>query len=462
MYVRTTRTRSPKPLAPHLNLPLLRVTALLLLIVAGIGCASGPRALDYTAATSRAMADSDYNNMASRSQTLAAMDVITVASIAGEPHAIAEAIGVIEENAGASRGALAGAISMATLEGARRYIGETYERSYASIVGGWAYWTMGQYENAAALWRNASMIDGESDEGYRTDLGPANYLLAKWYYRKGGSGDLTNANIYRQRFLNSHPRAAHFVSDDALNRHNLVILLENGYAPLKTATGPQGSILEYGAEHVEFAYATVTANGRNLGRSMNIYDSRSQAVHSLRPNAKVVWQALRGTAVAAGVGYGVYKLTDDPALGVFAAAFLQLLPADLRQWRGVPAELHLISAALPPGLYDIQINFVTNRGDESILRTEFERVGIDDRYETIILARPLPGVNKRRLPIPGAKPKIFPDAKARARPDAPTIFPSGINPEEWEKSPIYRYLPDPPTVREKGEARRQAELQAAP
>jgi len=369
--------------------------------------------------------------------------VVTVASIAAEPRAVADAVGVIEENAGAARGALAGAISMATLEGARRYIGETHERAYASIVGGWAYWTMGQPENAAALWRNAALIDGESDEGYREDFGAANYLLARWYWRKG-MGDRENANIYLARLLATYPDARTYANPDAFEKHNLVILVENGFGPQKTATGPQGSILEYSPGEPEFPYALVAVDGLGVGRTVPILDMRDQATHSLRPNAKVVWQALRGTAVAGAVGYGVYKLTDDPALGVFAAAFLQLLPADLRQWRGIPAQLHVLSAYIPPGIHDIRIDTATGRGTVG-MRIEFDRVPIGADLETMILVRPVRGIVERRLPAPDGKPSLAADKKAAANPGSATIFFSSVNPEDWEKSPLYRYLP--PAVR---------------
>lgn len=440
--------------------PLPMAAMLAVMLLGMVGCAHGPRALDYRAATARAMASSAYGNPSSRSQTLAAMDVVTVASIAGEPRAITEALGVIEENAGAERGALAGAISMATVEGARRYIGETYERAYASIVGGWAYWVLGQHENAAALWRNAAMIDRESDEGYREDFGAANYLLARWYWRKGGAGDRKNSEIFTERLLAVQPNARPFANPEAYEKHNLVVLVENGFGPRKLATGPQGSILEYSEGEPDFPYATVRIDGLQAGRTVAILDMRDQAVHSLRPTAKVIWQAMRGTAVAGAVGYGVYKLTDDPALGVFAAAFLQLLPADLRQWRGVPAQLHVFSAQVPPGIHDIRIEAVSGWGQTGRLFAEYVSVPVGIERETILLVRMVPGVEKRSLPALTLRPTLAPDRRAPADPRATVVFPSAINPEDWEKSPLYRYLPPPATPAEKAQLRRDEEESA--
>ncbi|MDX2176174.1 MAG: hypothetical protein SF028_06860 [Candidatus Sumerlaeia bacterium] len=439
--MKANKGRTARPRQPGSPWRALAGAALLALA----GCAApNARLLDYRAATARAIATSSYQDPYARGNTLAAMDAVTVASLANEPRIVAQSVGMIEENAGAERGALAGAVSLATWEGARRYIGETFERAWASVAGGAAYWQLGQHDNAAALWRNAAQIDGESDEGYREDYGPANFLLAKWYSTRRNEPD--NARIYRDRLLRSAPQAQPIATDAALAGDNVVLLLENGFGPRKLAEGPQGSILEYSEVTREWSFARLRANGRAVGNdSVNLVDMRLQAAKSLRPLTKEVWQAIRGTAVATGVGYGVYELTDDPALGVLAALTTKALPADQRQWLAVPGEVHAISARLEPGVYDFEIEFFGPGGaPRPELRTTYRGVEVGDGWDAMLLVRPFAGLGERRLPDPAAPPTILADKKAAANPEAPVVLRSGVPDREWTRNPLYRYLPPAP------------------
>lgn len=418
--------------------------AWVLLLVLGsllaTGCSPRARSLDYDAGLARAMANRDYTNIASRKNTLAAMDVVTVASIAQRPRPILDAVGLIEENAGASRGNLAGAVSLATWEGARRYIGETYERAYASIIGGWAYWSLGQHENAAAMWRNAAAIDGESSQGYREDFGAANFLLAMWYSRRPGEEE--NMRIYLSRLLATHPQASDFANEDALRDMNLIVLVEIGVGPVKETTGPQGSILVYGDDIRPFVGADVFIDGQNRGRSSSILAVRVNAEKSLRPTEKVVWQAIRGTAVAAAIAYGVYRVTGDPVLAVLSAIVIKALPADTRQWWGVPADLQAFCATLEPGTYDIRVRPYGAWGSGLLsYEVEFKAVPVGGEFPTILLARPIPGLTSRALPWAEGRSIVQPNRKAEASPNAPIVSRGQVDSREWKKSPVYRYLP---------------------
>lgn len=423
-------------------------STLILLAALGAGCA-GPRfrSVDYRAATARALADPDFTDPGDGDQSLAAFDVITVASMVPEPTAVASAMGVIEENAGAAKANARGIASIVTIEGVRLYIGETFERAYANTVAGWAYWTMGQRQNAAALWRNAALTDRESDRGFQEDFGPAYYLLSRWYARLPRGAD--NLEYYRSRFLKTHPNAAHLVSDEALRTHNLVVLVENGRAPRKETYGPAGQLVRYGPERKDFDHAVIEVDGTPLGRTTNVFDVRLNAEHSIKADTKDAVQATKGTVLAAGAGYGAYKITDDPVLGALVFFFLMDVPdflgltsGDRRQWLGVPAEFHAFSAKVPEGTHEIVIRPVDARGSAiASQRVRYASVTVAGEAETILLVRPMYGYTERTLPPPKAQARIAADRKAAAAPNAPRIGRSAVDPDDWKRNPLYRHLP---------------------
>ncbi len=406
------------------------------------GCATARfHRLDFEAALARAKAVPAYSDPSNREHSLVSFDVVTLGSLVPDPWSVTEAVGSIEAQASGNPGTLAGAISLGTWESARVYLGDTYERAYASFVGSTAYWMLGEDDNAAALWRNALNIDQESDEGYQTDFAVCNYLLAKYYWTQPGQRD--NAEIYLERALAAFPQNP-YLDPAHLERDNVLVFIEVGDGPRKTATGPQGSVLEWVPGPSPGGPVTVEVENVATASSAAILDLYLQAVHSLRVTGKEVLQLIKGAAVAAGVGYGVYKLTDDPGWGVLAALVLQLMPADTRQWFGVPAQVQLASFELPPGTYTIRIRGGAYSYSLPLTReTILPAVEVAPYRWTILLVRPVPLlVEHPTAPPPEAHPRgIQPDPDALASPETPILDFQSLDPELKRRSPLYKYLP---------------------
>lgn len=442
------RHAPPKPVAGEtgvsrnrtLNPPLLLLLFIVPLLL--IGCA-GPRyrAVDYEAALARAKADRAYTDPTSRKNSLASFDVLTLGSLVPDPWSVREAAQNVEANASGNPGQLAGAVSLATFESTRRYLGDTFERAYASFVGSIAYWMTGEDDNAAALWRNAVDIDRESDDGYQTDFAVTHYLLAKYYWNQPGQRD--NAEIYFRNALDAFPTNP-YLTADRLENDNLVVFVEVGDGPRKTTSGPQGSMLAWEPGPSSGGAATISVdNGRIVGTAP-ILELMVQAEHSMRPTGKEVLQAAKGTAVAAGVGYGVYKLTDDPVLGILAALFLQLMPADTRQWYGVPAQVQMATFRVEPGRHTLRIRTSTHTDYFlAAQETVIDDVEVKSHRDTLVLIRPLRMMTERHaLPPPGLPERgIVADEKALAAPGSPILDVGSLERRLRKRSPLYKYLP---------------------
>jgi len=406
------------------------------------GC-SGPRyrAVDYEAALARAKAERAYTDPTSRNNSLASFDVVTIGSLIPDPWSVRQAAQNVEANASGNPGQLAGAVSLATFESTRVYLGDTFERAYASFVGSIAYWMTGEEDNAAALWRNSLDIDKESDEGYQTDFAVTDYLLAKYYWNQPGQRD--NAGIYFQRAREAFPNNP-YLTIDRLTSDNLVVFVEVGDGPRKATTGPQASMLTWEPGPQSGGPASLSVDDGRVVSTAKILDLMVQAEHSMRPTGKDVLQAAKGTVVAAGVGYGVYKLTDDPVLGILAALFLPLMPADTRQWYGVPAQVQMASFRVEPGRHTLRIR--TSTDSDYLLaaqETVISDVEVKPNHDALVLVRPLRSLTQRHALPPPEVPEggIVADEKALAAPGSPIADLGSSEGLLRRRSPLYKYLP---------------------
>lgn len=418
-------------------------TALLVSLTLAMAGCSAPRfrAVDYEAALARAKGTPAYSDPTSREHSMVSFDVVTLGSIVPDPWSVREAVGNIEANASGNPGQLAGAVSLATWESTRVYLGDTYERAYASFVGSIAYWMTGEEDNAAALWRNSQDIDQESDEGFRTDFAVTNYLLARYYWNQPGQRD--TAQIYLDRVLDVFPGNP-YVTPEHLERDNLVVLVEVGSCPRKVASGPQGSVLSWEPGPNRGGPVSISVGKGRIVQTAEILDLYVQAVHSLRVTGKKALQVIKGTAVAAGVGYGVYKLTDDPVLGIFAALALQLMPADTRQWWGVPAQVQLASFQVQPGRHTLVLRTSVDRNYQlAAQETVVHDVEVRPYRTTLVLMRPVYLMPDRwAFPPPGLpETGIPPNPAALAAPGAPVLDMNTIEGVLRGRSPLYKYLP---------------------
>lgn len=445
------RFYSPAPQScPRLFLPVFVVFALDLALLAGCG---GPRAraLDWEAALARAKAEKDYQSSSRRGHILAAFDVLALAAQAPDPWTARQASGTIEETAGGNPGALAGALSLATWESARRYLGDTHERAYASLLGGIAYWQTGEDDNAAALWRNCLDIDGESREGHRDDFTAAHYLLAKYYWNQPGQRD--TAEIYLLRALerwggNPYLAPAH------LERDNLIVLIESGAGPVKKKGGPQGATLIWSQGPFAAGVFRVEVDGRAAGRSSPVLDLYEQARFAMRAGEKEALQTAKGLAAAAAVAYGTYQATKglfgegDIILAALAAVFLQTMPADTRQWWGLPAQTHLFSARVEPGVHTLTLSCLSCGGDQAAgARTVVENVEVPEDRPVILLLRPVDGLPQRSARPPETVVRgegLAPNKDAPPRDGAPVIYLDTWSDGYLRRSSLYKYLPPAP------------------
>lgn len=438
---------------PRLFARLFAALGLALLAIGITGC-GGPRfrAVDYQAALARAKAEDAYTDSSDRDHSPVSFEVLTLASVVPDPWTMKVAAGNIESNASGQPGKLAGALSLATLESARVYLGETYERAYASFLGGIAYWMLGEDDNAAALWRNSLEIDKESKEGAREDFAPAHYLLAKYYWNTPGQRD--TAELYRRAAAASWPGNP-YLAPDRMERDNVVFLLEVGEGPRKTTKGPQGSILEYLRSRAPGGAVIVDVEGGPTVRTAQVLDVLQQAESSRRATGKEVLQVAKGTVATAAVGAGSFLAARQLGAGpitsaiiaIFFATQLETSPADTRQWWGIPAQLQVASVSLKPGTYSVRFRPLAEGGEQGYgQQTRIEKLRVKHADDlTIVLLRPL-----RRYPVrfaeapPGVEgPEgIAANPDALARPGS-TVIDTRETVEEAmrENSPLYIYLP---------------------
>ena len=298
-----------------------------------------------------------------------------------------------------------------TLAGERAKIfkGEHYERAMASFYLGLMLYDKGDYDNARAMFSRTLECDRETipeekrlnklarqftrkKKGgteqefitmYQTlgnDHRLAHYMLARTYNKLDQHRDseisMDHADNWQDvpvfireescgtfvgralSFDTPPPSDNPYVAKERLEKDNLVILIQMGFAPAKQTSGFEGrkDILAP-REYLE-RKAVLYVDGKRVGEAYPIFNLMHQATPTVR--------TLKDTAQT---GKAVGKFFATLAAAMVSDDLARLVDqkwsvaADTRRWGSLPNEFQLISARVEPGLHTITVLFYDQNGN---------------------------------------------------------------------------------------------------
>jgi len=284
-------------------------------------------------------------------------------------------------------GGTQGLVSLIANESAKLYKGDPYEQAMANFYDGLIYYRWGDWGNARAAFHQALMSDQASAEGHREDFAVAQFMIGKCYLKMD---EPDNARISFEKARAKYPQNPYF-SDDAINNHNVLMIIGLGRAPLKVPSGLAGSTDDYERGRYRETAANVFANGKPLGQASLAVDLLDQALTSGR-SAKDTIQTIKGGIKTGLVAAGAQQLADgegDKKLGsiLLLAGLLMPAGADIRNWDLLPGEIHVLSAKLEPGSYTFRIDFLENSTTLLDYRQVWFHVPVKAEGETVLFFR---------------------------------------------------------------------------
>jgi hypothetical protein len=218
------------------------------------------------------------------------------------------------------------------------------------------------------------------DAPYNDDFAIAHYMITRSYWK---IGDADNARIHLKKARKSYPDNPYF-SENSLDEHNVVLILQLGEGPEKISIGLAGSLDTYRLANYREDAACVEASGRDLGRTSEAVDLFYQARTSGR-SLKDAAQTAKGV-VKTGLTAAALA-DDDPSPWLVAAALLFPAGADLRQWDLLPGELHVLSAKMQPGTYTFVIDFLNDGKPMPQYRQIWHHVPVLADRDTLLVFR---------------------------------------------------------------------------
>ena len=252
-------------------------------------------------------------------------------------------------------------------ESKKGFIGEPYERVMAYYYRGILYWHAGESDNARACFRNAQIIDADTEtKTYAADYVLADYLDGFITDALGGDGADAikraneNAKMWRPPGFD---RAA-----------NVFFFVDYGNGPTKFATGEYGEELRFRCTDSPVRSARVHVNGREL-KAPPYDDLCFQATtrggrvmdHILANKAvfKSTTSTLGTAAIVTGAVLATQRDTQTAGLAVMGAGLISTIisaattpAADTRAWESLPLYLSFTFAQLPPGRQTATVEFL--------------------------------------------------------------------------------------------------------
>ncbi len=283
-------------------------------------------------------------------------------------------------------GEMRGLGSLIGPESIKVFKGDPFEKAMVDAATGVVNYALGDYENAAVGFRRALLADKDSEEGYQDDFGLAHYMLGKSLLRLG---DVEQARV---GFRNARKCAPDnpYVSFERNKQVNLTLVIDLGRAPVKEPSGVAGSIDVYRRARYPEAYAVISIDGKQAGRSAQILDLFEQARHSGR-SLKDAIQTAKGAAKLGAAGVAAFSGDDRVRLIALLIAILLPAQADIRQCELLPGEVHVFNAALPPGEHTITLQFYTADGRRLPHYAQtLSRVRVETGRETFLYCRAIP------------------------------------------------------------------------
>lgn len=308
-------------------------------------------------------------------------------------------------------------------EDRKHYVGDPYERVFASHYLGLMYYMLGQPDEALLCFDNALAVDTGDLElnEYAADFVPAMLMRARVFLEREADGDARDAlariaALPRER-RNFDPDFPWFSLESQADA-NALFFVELGDGPFFTAEGRHGRIRTLNAAAYPEAFAEIWVDGQPLGRTYKVADTFFQAAtRGGRPMDEVLKRRSRARTaltVTGAVGMGVgaslmrhgYVGSGAVTLGAGFALLLSGLfihpRADVRCNLLLPGEVHLFMAKFPPGEHEIELRVYDKDGRElPEMRQPGLIVNIPQRGDAVTLLRSQP-----RYKIPDASDRL--------------------------------------------------------
>jgi tetratricopeptide (TPR) repeat protein len=298
-----------------------------------------------------------------------------------------------------------------TLAGERAKIfkGEHYERAMVSFYLGLMLYQKGDYENARAMFSRTLECDRETvpdqkrlnklakqftrkkmgavEQDFLTmyqklgnDHRLAYYMLARTYSKLDQHRDseisLDHADDWQNvptfikkescgifigkadSFDTSPPSDNPYATKERLEKDNLVILIQTGFAPAKQISGFEGRRDILAPRDYPERRAVLYVDGKRMGEAYPIFNLMHQATPTVR--------TLKDTAQT-GKAAGKFAITMLSALVSDDLARLVenkwSVAADTRRWGSLPNEFKVISARVEPGQHTVTVLFYDQNGN---------------------------------------------------------------------------------------------------
>lgn len=302
-------------------------------------------------------------------------------------------------------------------ESSKTYKGDPYEQAMNAYYLGLCFLWKGEPDNARAACKRGMLADAEvGDEKFQADNALL-FWMAGRFSRMLGSDD--DVGYYREAVAANAFAIEHGARGTPDNevlanpgRGNLVLVLECGMGPEKYAEGGQDELARFRPRPHAAVAARASLDGRDLGVASLMLDVDYQA----RTRGGTVMEGIReGKAVfktgatVAGVvlldqasrSRGDKARTEAIAGGaLLLAGLLTSTAADIRHWPTLPSTVHVLTADVPPGEHQLVIDFLDARGQPLPQFRHQIAVTVPAEGESWHLARSLPVVAPRVLPVP--------------------------------------------------------------
>lgn len=298
-------------------------------------------------------------------------------------------------------------------ESSKTWKGDPHEKFMNAFYSGLLDWFGGEPDNARACFKRGILADAESDEGgSQTDCALLFWLAGRMSSLMGlgeDAADYFEEARAARRFAVDHGAAGARTNPvlDAPLAGNLVCLVALGLGPAKYATGPHGSIAEILPRPGGAASAELFLDGESLGVSSLLCDLDYQA---RTRGGRAIEGIRRGKAVLKEVSEVAAVVLIDRALsdssssgtrdkllvglGLLALSWMTNSEADLRHWATLPRSVHVLTADVDPGEYELRVAFSDAAGRRLPDLEQTWRVEVPDSGEGVYYFRSLPALDR--------------------------------------------------------------------
>jgi hypothetical protein len=260
-------------------------------------------------------------------------------------------------------------------ESSKTFIGEPYERVMAYFYRGILYWMDGEPDNARACFRSAQVHDADAENNtYASDYVLLDYLdgYASTKLSADGSDALKRARAHSaQSTLQDYDRQA-----------NVLVFVEYGNGPRKTAAGSQREKLRFRPSHSATQSASISIAGQTIAakpfddlyyqattRGARVIDHILAGQAKFRESTDKIGDAALLTGALLVRKQGRKSNADEIGAGLLLFGLASKLissatnpRADTRAWDNLPQYLSFAAFRVPPGQHSLTAEFQTASG----------------------------------------------------------------------------------------------------